>query len=161
MLSFHSVCVRYTCDCRDFHNCVLHYKLFLPLVKLLILFFYQMLKSFKQVRNTCGVPIVVQWVNPTSGSTCCGSVVTNLANIYEDAGSIPGPAQRGKGSGIAMSYGIDLRCGLDLALLWLWCRLVAIAQIRPIAWKLPYVVGAALKKKKEKKKKEPHWYPWE
>ena len=28
-------------------------------------------------------------------------------------------------------------------LLWLWCRLVATAPIRPLAWEPPYAVGAA------------------
>ena len=64
-------------------------------------------------------------------------------------------------SGIAVSYGVGGRCGSDLALLWLWCRLVAIAPIRPLAWELPYAAGAALemakrlknkKRKKERKK---------
>ena len=32
-------------------------------------------------------------------------------------------------------------------LLWLWCRPVAVALIRPLAWELPYATGAALKSK--------------
>ena len=40
----------------------------------------------------------------------------------------------------------------DLALLWLWCRPAATAPIRPLAWELPYAVGAALKNKKQIKK---------
>jgi len=32
---------------------------------------------------------------------------------------------------------------LDPALLWLWCRPVATAPIRPLAWEPPYAVGAA------------------
>ena len=39
------------------------------------------------------------------------------------------------------------RQGLDLALLWLWCRPGATAPIRSLAWEPPYVPGAALKKK--------------
>ena len=46
-----------------------------------------------------------------------------------------------------MSYGVGRRHGSDLALLWLWCRLVAIALIQPLAWEPPYAMGAALKKK--------------
>ena len=41
--------------------------------------------------------------------------------------------------------GIGLRHGLDLALLWLWCRLAATAPIRPLAWEPPYDTCAALK----------------
>ena len=37
------------------------------------------------------------------------------------------------------------RYGLDLALLWLWCRPAAAALICPLAWELPYAVGVALK----------------
>ena len=42
----------------------------------------------------------------------------------------------------------------DLALLWLWCRLAAAAQIRPPSWELPYATGVALKVQKKKKKAE-------
>ena len=41
------------------------------------------------------------------------SVVTNLASIHEDVGSIPN----------------STHCVKDLALLWLWCRPVAAALI--------------------------------
>ena len=51
-----------------------------------------------------------------------------------------------------MSYGVGRRFGLDLALLRLWCRLVATALIRPLAWEPPYVTVAALKRQKRKKK---------
>ena len=54
-----------------------------------------------------------------------------------------------------MSCGVGQRLGSDLALLWLWCTLAAVALVQPLAWELPYAVGAALKiKKKIKKKKE-------
>ena len=42
----------------------------------------------------------------------------------------------------------------DLALLWLWCRLVAVALIRPLAWEPPYATGAALEKAKRQKKEK-------
>ena len=42
-----------------------------------------------------------------------------------------------------MSCGVGCRRGLDPELLWLWCRLVATALIRPLAWEPPYAVGAA------------------
>ena len=36
-----------------------------------------------------------------------------------------------------MSCGVGHRRGLDLTLLWLWCRLAAVAPIRPLAWEPP------------------------
>ena len=55
-----------------------------------------------------------------------------------------------------MSCGIGQRQGSDPALLWLWSRLAATVQIRPLAWEPPNAVGAALEKDKKKteKKKE-------
>ena len=75
----------------------------------------------------------------------------NLTSLQEDAGSILGLAQRVKGSGVAVSCGVSHRQGLDLTLLWLWCRPLAPAQIG--AWELPYAAGVALKRQKKKKKK--------
>ena len=46
-----------------------------------------------------------------------------------------------------MSSGVGRRRGSDLAGLWLWCRLAAVAPICPLAWGPPYAAGAALKKK--------------
>ena len=55
-----------------------------------------------------------------------------------------------------MSCGVVCRHGSDLALLWLWCRPVATALIRPLAWEPPYATGTALEKGKKtgKKKKQ-------
>ena len=49
-----------------------------------------------------------------------------------------------------MSYGVGLRHGSDLALLWLWCRPAFEALIRTLAWDPPYAAGAALKRQKKK-----------
>ena len=56
-----------------------------------------------------------------------------------------------------MSCGVGRRHGLDPALLWLRCRPVATAPIRPLAWNPPYAAEASLEKAKTKtknKKKE-------
>ena len=53
-----------------------------------------------------------------------------------------------------MNCGVGQRRSLDPVLLWLWCRLVATALIRPLAWEPPYAAGAALEKAKRQKKKE-------
>ena len=52
-----------------------------------------------------------------------------------------------------MSCGVGHRHGLDPALQWFWCRLVATAPIQPLAWEPPYAAGAALEKGKKTKKK--------
>ena len=73
----------------------------------------------------------------------------NPPSIHEDMGLIPGLAQWFKGSSIALSCSVGHRCILDPELLWLWHKLVATALIRPLAWKLPYALGVALKKTKK------------
>ena len=65
-----------------------------------------------------------------------------------EMGFNPWPCSVGQGSGIAMSCGVGCKCHLDPALLWLWCRLAAVAPIHLLAWELPYAAGAALKRKK-------------
>ena len=51
-----------------------------------------------------------------------------------------------------MSRGVGRRCSSDLALLWLWHRLAAVALTGPLAWGPPYAKDEALKSKKERKK---------
>ena len=48
-----------------------------------------------------------------------------------------------------MSCGAGQRCGLDPALLWLWCRPAATAPVQPLAREIPYETGMALKKSKK------------
>ena len=68
-----------------------------------------------------GVPVVAQrFTNPTRN--------------HEVVGSIPGLTQWVK----------------DLVSLWLWCRRVATAPIKPLAWEPPCAAGAALEKAKKK-----------
>ena len=55
------------------------------------------------------------------------------------------------GSGVAVSCGAGRRFGLDPASLWLWYSLTAVALNQPLAWELPYAMGAALKRRQEKK----------
>ena len=90
-------------------------------------------------RGKRGVPIVEQWS-------------TNLTRNHKVAGSTPGLAQWVKDLVLLVSCGVGGRNGVDPALLWLWCRLVATAQIRPLAWEPPYAMGVGLKRQKTKKK---------
>ena len=53
-----------------------------------------------------------------------------------------------------MSCGVGRRHGSDPAWLWLWCRPVATAPIRRLAWEPPYTSGAALEKAKRQKRKK-------
>ena len=51
-----------------------------------------------------------------------------------------------------MSYSVDHRRGWDLALLWLWCRLAAVAPMGLLAREHPYAVAAVLKSKNKTRK---------
>ena len=62
-----------------------------------------------------------------------------MIGIHEDAW----PCSVGRGSSIAVSCSIVQRGGLDPMSLWLWCRPVTEAPIRPLAWERPFVAGAA------------------
>ena len=43
--------------------------------------------------------------------------------------------------------------GSDPTLLWLWLWPAVVASFKPLAWELPYAVGAALENTKKKKKR--------
>ena len=53
-----------------------------------------------------------------------------------------------------MRCGVGRRHSLDHPLLWLWCRLAAVALIRPLAWEPPYAKDAALKSKNQQSEKK-------
>ena len=73
--------------------------------------------------------------------------LVNPARIHENAGWIPVLTQWVKDPELPCCC-VGCRCSLDTALLWLWCRLAAVALIQPLTWELPYAIGADLKSKK-------------
>ena len=48
-----------------------------------------------------------------------------------------------------MSCDVSCKCSSDPELLWLWCRLAAVAPIRALAREHPYAMSVALKSKKK------------
>ena len=70
-------------------------------------------------------------------------------------GLIPGLTPWVKGASLAVSCGVGRRCGSDPTWLWLWCRLTAVALIRPPAWEPPHAEGAALKTNKKFFRRDP------
>ena len=97
----------------------------------------------------CQVGILVECCNRFSsffssfkiffyGNSCCGTAEANPTRNHEVVGSIPALAQWVK----------------DLALLWLWCRLAAVALIRPLAWEPPQAAGTTLKTNKQTNKQK-------
>ena len=61
-------------------------------------------------------------------SSCCGASEKNLTSVHEDADSIPGLTQWRR-----IQCGFELWCSPQMqlrpALLWLWCKLAAVALI--------------------------------
>ena len=87
-----------------------------------------------------------------SWSSHCGAVETNLTSIHIDVGLIPGPHSVGRGSGIAMSCGVDHAvaaqilqcCGCGCGVGW-QLQLGFNLQV----WELPCATGVALKSQKK------------
>ena len=75
----------------------------------------------------------------------------NPTRNHEDAVLILGLTQWVKDPVLTMSCDVGWRHTSDPALLWLWRRPAAVAQSLPLAWELPYAVGAGPKKKKDEK----------
>ena len=75
--------------------------------------------SFYHLRKM-HITVQIFIINLHTGSSNCGAEETNSTNIREDAGSIPGLTQLVGGTGVAVSYGVGCRHGLDSVLLWLW-----------------------------------------
>ena len=73
---------------------------------------------------------------------------TNLTRVPED-GFNPWPRSVYQGSGVAVSCGVDGRCGSDPTLLWLWGRLAAAGLIQPPSLRTSTCRGAALLKRNE------------
>ena len=86
------------------------------------------------------------------GSSHHGSLEMNLTRNHElwvwSLASLSGL----KGS---VNCGVGRRCGLDLTLLWLWCRLEATAPVQSLAWESPYATSVALKRQQQQKKMSP------
>ena len=76
--------------------------------------------------------------------------LTHPTRNHEVSGSIPGLAQWVKD---LVSCGVVHRSSSDPSLLWLWCRPVAIAPIRPLACEPPCASGTALEKTKDTQQK--------
>ena len=78
----------------------------------------------------------------------------NPTSIHEDVGLIPGLTQWVKGSGVAMNCGVGHRCILDPVLLWLWCRLAAVAPIPSLGNSLFHTCSPENKQNDEQKNKQ-------
>ena len=97
-------------------------------------------------RDFAGVPVVAQWL-------------TNLTRNHGVAGLIPGLAQWFGDLALPRAVVQVADVAQIPCLLWLWCRPMAIAPIRTLAWEAPFAVGVAqeMAKRQKKKKKKSVW----
>ena len=78
-------------------------------------------------------------------SSHCAQQIANPVSIHEDVGSVLGLGQWVKDPALPLGCSVGHRCSSDPMLLWLWCRQVVAALIRPLTWELPYAADVALK----------------
>ena len=84
--------------------------------------------------STLGIPVVTQWK---------GIWLVSMRMQVRSLVSL---------SGWRIQCCCELGCRSQTRLgSWLWCRLAAVAPIRPLAWELPCSAGVALKRQKKKK----------
>ena len=90
-----------------------------------------------------------------AGTSHHGPAETNPTRNHEIAGLIPGLS----GLRIQRFHELWCRSRHSLDLVWLWCKIAAVALIGPLAWEPLYAAGVAIKKKKTKKKGENMEWP--
>ena len=80
-----------------------------------------------------GVPVMAQQLTSPTSIDKVSCLIPGFAQWVKDL-ALPGHIHKG---------------GSVLALLWLWCRLAAVALIQPLAWEFPYAARAALRRRKK------------
>ena len=70
-------------------------------------------------------------------------------SVFEDVGSIPGLPWWVTDPELPQAAVEVADVAQDPVWLWLWYRMATAAPTQPLAWEIPYVVRAALKKKKK------------
>ena len=91
-------------------------------------------------------------INPNSSSHH-GSAENDLTSIIDNEELLKHLLSELR-IGIATSRSAVHRYGLDPVLLWLWCRLAAVAPIQPLAWEFLCAMGEEGRKEGKKRNKE-------